>query len=62
MTEWYTHFDSSQFGKVPEAQENLLKSEPEKKPSGTDSPASGRPALYLVKTPETEQAARQERA
>jgi integrase len=62
MTEWYTHFDPSQFGKVPEAQANLLKPEPEKNPGGADSAASGRPTLTLVKMPEAEQAAQQQRA
>jgi hypothetical protein len=58
MTEWYTHFDPSQFGKVPEAQKNLLKPEAEKKPGGTaDSRASGRLNLTLVKMAETAQTA-----
>ena len=52
MTEWYTHFDPSQFGKVPEAQANLLRPEPEQRPGRADGPAAGRPNLTLVKMPE----------
>ena len=49
MTEWYTHFDPSQFGKVPEAQENLLRPGPETRPDRADARTSGRPNLTLVK-------------
>jgi integrase len=49
MTEWYTHFDPSQFGKVPEAQENLLRPGPETGPERANARASGRPTLTLVK-------------
>jgi integrase len=31
MTEWYTHFDPSEFGEVPKIQAKLLKPKPEKK-------------------------------
>jgi site-specific recombinase XerD len=54
MTEWYTHFDPSQFGKVPEAQEKLLRREPEERPDRADGPGSGQVRLKLVKKPEME--------
>jgi integrase len=47
MTEWYTHFDPSQFGEVPKVQADLLSKEPE----GT---AKGRQELKIVKMPERE--------
>jgi integrase len=47
MTEWYTHFDPSQFGEVPKVQADLLK-------VGKEKPAKGRPDLKIVKMPEGE--------
>jgi hypothetical protein len=64
MTEWYTHFDPSQFGEVPKVQADLLRAAPEE--TGTKNKAvggaPGRPHLTLVKLPEKEQASRRERA
>jgi integrase len=62
MTEWYTHFDPSQFGKVPEAQENLLRPEPEKRQGKADARASGRPNLTLVKTQDKAEEQNRQRA
>jgi hypothetical protein len=64
MTEWYTHFDPSQFGEVPKVQADLLRAVPEE--TGTKNKtidlAPGRPNLTLVKLPEKEQTPRRERA
>jgi integrase len=46
MTEYYTHFDPREFGEVPEVQAALLEKKPQEK-------KTGRPALTLVKIPET---------
>jgi integrase len=62
MTEWYTHFDSSQFGKVPEAQEKLLRCDTEGRYDKIDGTGSGQPYLKLVAKPEKETVIRQKRA
>jgi integrase len=63
-TELYTHFDPSEFGEVPKVQVELLKPEPEE--TGAKNKASnrapGRPALTLVKKPETEPGSRRKGA
>ena len=52
MTEWYTHFDPSEFGEVPKIQAKLLKPKPEK----TESKAAEKPKFTLIKQPEQKQA------
>jgi integrase len=62
MTEWYTHFDPSQFGKVPEAQEKLLRREPGEKPDLAGGVDSGQVHLKLVAKTEIETPPRLKRA
>jgi integrase len=58
MTEHYTHFDPQDFGEVPKIQADLLK----KKPRKPEAANNERPALTLVKLPETEKAAQNKQA
>jgi hypothetical protein len=58
MTEWYTHFDPSEFGEVPKIQAKLLKPKPEKRESGT----TDKPALSLVKMPNSEKSEQNKKA
>jgi integrase len=53
MTEWYSHFDASDFEKVPKVQEDLLMKEPENPKGGP----KGQAVLTLVKLPEAEKTA-----
>jgi integrase len=50
MTEYYTHFNPMEFGEVPEVQAALLAKKEEKPKGKTD-----RPALTLVKIPESQE-------
>jgi integrase len=48
MTEYYTHFNPMEFGEVPQIQAALLAAKPDEK-------ETGRPALSLVKMPESKE-------
>jgi hypothetical protein len=52
MTEWYTHFDPSEFGEVPKVQAKLLKPKTKKEPSAQTEKST----LTLVEMPENKKA------
>ncbi|MDR2631252.1 MAG: site-specific integrase [Spirochaetaceae bacterium] len=52
MTEWYTHFDPSEFGEVPKIQAKLLKPKTKKEPSAQ----TDKSVLTLVERPENKKA------